>query len=118
MYSTPKPAAAKRAVPPKPNPAPVTPATTTTTTTNNALPPYSYPPPPTQMYSAPPESSTPQQYYPPPPVATAAPAGSSSSMATPGEQHDEGGSKVHSMAKKFGGNVANAAVWGFGATGK
>jgi hypothetical protein len=73
--------------------------------------PYSYPPPPTSMYQPPPSSTNyAQQSYAPPPV----------QQAYGNEEHQgqEGDGKVQNMAKKFGGKVGNAAVWGFGATCK
>lgn len=94
-----------------------TPHTYTTTTTSyqqqpyaiqpSVHQPYNYPPPPTMMYHTPP----PQQ------------VGSSSSpvvVKNDGPAADEhgDGNKVQNMAKKFGGKVGEAAVFGFGATGK
>lgn len=74
---------------------------------NNA--PYSYPPPPTSMYQPPPSSTNyAQPSYAPPPV----------QQVYEEHQGQEGDGKVQNMAKKFGGKVGNAAVWGFGATCK
>ncbi|KAI9314534.1 hypothetical protein BX666DRAFT_1967603 [Dichotomocladium elegans] len=108
------PKAAKRVVPSKPSPASVyqAPATHHTVApyqsynTSSTAPPYNYPPPPTQMYQAPPPASS--SYGAPPPVIA--------TTTTTVNTEEEGGSKVQNMAKKFGSNVANAAVWGFGAT--
>ncbi|ORE05632.1 SH3-domain-containing protein, partial [Rhizopus microsporus var. microsporus] len=60
--------------------------------------PYAYPPPPTTIYQPPP----PAQSYGPPIVAVA--------------HEEEKENKVSNLTKKFGGQVANAATWGFGAT--
>lgn len=79
---------------------------TNTTTTM----PYSYPPPPTAMYTPPPAQPPMQAYGQP----------SAVPVVANNEQHGEegGDKKVHNMARKFGGNVATAATWGFGATCK
>ncbi|KAI9266835.1 SH3 domain-containing protein [Phascolomyces articulosus] len=116
--TTPEPA--KRAVPPKP---PVStpsvhqqqqqyppPPQSSSTSTPSSVPPYSYPPPPTTMYHAPPQQPPTQAYYtPPPPGAVVQPP------PQEGPEQQEG-SKVSGMAKKFGGKVGEAAVFGFGAT--
>ncbi|KAI8971076.1 hypothetical protein BDB01DRAFT_845282 [Pilobolus umbonatus] len=79
--------------------------------------PYSYPPPPSAMYAPPPSSS-----YAPPSSSYGPPSQSSYGHPVPvipvnNEQHEEGkDTKVSNMAKKFGGHVATAATWGFGAT--
>ncbi|KAI8365113.1 hypothetical protein BD560DRAFT_402159 [Blakeslea trispora] len=89
--------------------------------------PYSYPPPPQAMYQPPP---APQTMYPPPPPASVQSYGQppppppvqsySQPPAVVANGHVEeehgGDNKVANMAKKFGGNVATAATWGFGAT--
>ncbi|SAL97257.1 hypothetical protein [Absidia glauca] len=73
--------------------------------------PYSYPPPPTMVYHQAPggvSSSSMTSYAPPPPMGSA---------VAPATTEDKGeGSKVQSMAKKFGSKVGEAAVFGFGAT--
>ncbi|KAG0176457.1 hypothetical protein DFQ29_006084 [Apophysomyces sp. BC1021] len=75
--------------------------------------PYSYPPPPTAAYYTPPPA---QNYAPVPSASGAPPPVTSQATANQGGEHGEEGNKVQSMAKKFGGNVATAATWGFGAT--
>lgn len=88
-----------------------------------APPPNPYAPPPQQNYGPPPVQNQVNSYaapppvqnqvnsYAPPPVQQVAATGSSAPVAE--EQHE---SKVSSLGKKFAGNVANAATWGFGAT--
>lgn len=72
--------------------------------------PYSYPPPPTAMYTPPPAQPPAQAYGQPSAVVP---------NQQPHEGEGEGGDKkVAHMAKKFGGHVATAATWGFGATCK
>lgn len=87
----------KRSPPPKPVPI------------NSApTPPYSYPPPPTAIY------------HPPPPAQVVGPSQTvivTQAQPTEGAENNEHG-KVANMAKKFGGHVGTAALWGFGATGK
>ncbi|KAG2232989.1 hypothetical protein BDF21DRAFT_459179 [Thamnidium elegans] len=82
---------------------------------NSTNQPYNYPPPPTAMYQPPPQlpvqsygqqQQPVQSYGQPPPVANAVAA----------TEEEGGDKKVHNMAKKFGGHVATAATWGFGAT--
>lgn len=77
---------------------------------NNTQQPYSYPPPPTAMYQAPPMQPPAQSYAQPSSVPVVAQPGA--------EGGQEGDKKVQNMAKKFGGHVATAATWGFGATRK
>ncbi|CEP14030.1 hypothetical protein [Parasitella parasitica] len=79
-------------------------------TQNTTMMPYSYPPPPTVMY-APPPSQPPMQAYGQP---SAVPVVANNQEQQHGEEG--GDKKVHNMAKKFGGNIATAATWGFGAT--
>ncbi|KAI8371201.1 hypothetical protein EDC96DRAFT_501788 [Choanephora cucurbitarum] len=91
-------------------PSPPPPQQHYTTETQNT--PYHYPPPPQAMYQPPPPP--PAQNYGPPPAQN---YGQSSTVVTHTEEEDHGGDKkVANMAKKFGGNVATAATWGFGAT--
>ena len=91
--------------------------------------PYHYPPPPQAMYQPPLPSTQnygqpPVQNYGPPPVQNYGPPpvqnyGQSSTVVAHTEEEEHGGDKkVANMAKKFGGNVATAATWGFGATCK
>ncbi|KAF7731464.1 hypothetical protein EC973_000272 [Apophysomyces ossiformis] len=75
--------------------------------------PYSYPPPPTGPYYAPPPA---QPYIPAPSTSGAPPPVAAAQAQNQVGEHGEEGSKVQNMAKKFGGNVATAATWGFGAT--
>lgn len=75
--------------------------------------PYSYPPPPTALYQAPPMQPPIQSYGQPSSVPVI--AQQQAPVTAEGEQGDK---KVQNMAKKFGGNVATAATWGFGATRK
>lgn len=89
------------------------------TSTPTTTPPYSYPPPPTAAIYQPPP---PSQSYNQPPVAMyqsqpPAVSGASGAAGAAGTE-EEGDKKVHNMAKKFGGHVATAATWGFGATRK
>lgn len=95
------------------------PSFSTSTPTNT--PPYSYPPPPTTaIYQPPPPSQSyyqPPQSYSQPPVVATYQAQSPATVAAAGTE-EEGDKKVHNMAKKFGGHVATAATWGFGATRK
>ncbi|KAI8966926.1 hypothetical protein BDF20DRAFT_349866 [Mycotypha africana] len=78
---------------------------------------YSQPPPSNAIYTPPPAYPPSQAYSQPPPPA-AGPVvvnhvvGPSSTPAEGEEQQD----KVANIAKKFGGRVATAATWGFGAT--
>ncbi|KAI8379489.1 SH3 domain-containing protein [Radiomyces spectabilis] len=98
--------AAKPRVPPVPSP---TGSSSVKSAMPSNLPPYSYPAPPTAMYHQPPPPGQPPvaQYAPPPVVAA---------QEISGAPNPDGENKVHNMAKKFGGHVATAATWGFGAT--
>lgn len=73
----------------------------------------SYATPPANNYAPPPIQNQVNSYAAPPPVQHV--ASTSSAPAAVEEQHE---SKVSSLGKKFAGNVANAATWGFGATSK
>lgn len=96
------------------------PSFSTSTPTNT--PPYSYPPPPTAaIYQPPPpqtyNTSSSTSYYNQP--AYNQPPVAQPPVTTVAATEEEGGDKkVHNMAKKFGGHVATAATWGFGATRK
>ncbi|KAL7321339.1 hypothetical protein PS15m_001120 [Mucor circinelloides] len=73
----------------------------------------SYAPPPAQNNSyAPPPIQNQVNSYAPPPVQQV--ASTSSAPAAVEQPHEE--NKVASFGKKLGGNVMNAATWGFGAT--
>ncbi|KAI7863313.1 hypothetical protein BDF14DRAFT_1845017 [Spinellus fusiger] len=121
--ATPTPPKAKRPTIPSPQPS-------NSAKTSMAAPtslPYSYPPPPTAIYHAPPPITSATQataaYYSTPPVTSvyATPPNHvyqspSAAPAAPPAPEEDGQNKVANMAKKFGGNVATAATWGFGAT--
>ncbi|KAI9475627.1 MAG: hypothetical protein EXX96DRAFT_574007 [Benjaminiella poitrasii] len=97
---------------------------------SSPLPPkqdtYNYPPPPQQYnsYAPPPPQATAtytppppaqqQMSYAPPPIQQMASTSSAPAVVEQQQQHEE--SKLASFGKKFAGNVANAATWGFGAT--
>ncbi|KAL0077537.1 hypothetical protein J3Q64DRAFT_1768139 [Phycomyces blakesleeanus] len=108
-------AKAKRAVPP-----PAVKAATLPPSQSTSNVPYSYPPPPTAIYHNPPPATN--IYHNPPPATTMI----TSAYPVPGTvqqqqqqqqpQAPEEENKVSNMAKKFGGHVATAATWGFGAT--
>ncbi|GAA5797825.1 hypothetical protein HPULCUR_003220 [Helicostylum pulchrum] len=95
------------------------PAFSTSSNTSSATPvaqsynstnqPYSYPPP-TAMYQPPPQLPVQSYGQPQPP----APAPVTNGVVA--TEEEGGDKKVHNMAKKFGGHVATAATWGFGAT--
>lgn len=80
--------------------------------------PYVYPPPPTTLYQPPPAT---QMYSQPPPVtqvyAQPPPPAQAYNQAQPvATQEEDKENKVSNITKKFGGQVATAATWGFGAT--
>ncbi|KAI7897602.1 SH3 domain-containing protein [Cokeromyces recurvatus] len=91
-------------IPPSSNKPPMTANTTTIATM-----PYSYPPPPTTIYAPPPPTQPPSQIY-------GQPSSTTVIVQQQQQEQSEGGDRVASMAKKFGGHVATAATWGFGAT--
>ncbi|KAI9283230.1 hypothetical protein BY458DRAFT_495841 [Sporodiniella umbellata] len=106
----PPPIKAKRPPQPPIKPDNNTPSYGTTTTTTTQMP-YIYPPPPTTLYQPPPITHT---YTPPPLQAYPPPAGTVTQPAAVAPAEEE--SKVSNITKKFGGQVATAATWGFGAT--
>ncbi|CAO3699425.1 unnamed protein product [Rhizopus stolonifer] len=80
--------------------------------------PYVYPPPPTTLYQPPPAT---QMYGQPPPVtqvyAQPPPPTQAYNQTQPvATQEEDKENKVSNITKKFGGQVATAATWGFGAT--
>ncbi|KAI9357420.1 SH3 domain-containing protein [Pilaira anomala] len=92
------------------------PSFSTSNSTSNAVvnnQPYSYPPPPTAMYQPPPQPSSSNYQQQQQPVQA---YGQPAPVVVANHEEEGGDKKVHNMAKKFGGHVATAATWGFGAT--
>ena len=76
--------------------------------------PYVYPPPPTTLYQPPPPSQPYNvQSYAPPPIQAYT---QQPQQPVAVQQEEEKENKVSNLTKKFGGQVATAATWGFGAT--
>ncbi|KAG1504599.1 hypothetical protein G6F54_000895 [Rhizopus delemar] len=108
----PPPIKAKRPQPPsKPNTTTMHDNNTPTFTPNQ---PYVYPPPPTTLYQPPPPSQPYNvQSYAPPPIQAYT---QQPQQPVAVQQEEEKENKVSNLTKKFGGQVATAATWGFGAT--
>lgn len=106
------PIKAKRPQPPsKPNTTTMHDNNTPTFTPNQ---PYVYPPPPTTLYQPPPPSQPYNvQSYAPPPIQAYT---QQPQQPVAVQQEEEKENKVSNLTKKFGGQVATAATWGFGAT--
>ncbi|KAI9013925.1 hypothetical protein CLU79DRAFT_767613 [Phycomyces nitens] len=102
------PTKAKRIVPPPATKAPIP------LPTSNV--PYHYPPPPTAIYHNPPPATAMSTAYPAPVAAMSSAYPVPATVQQQQPQAPEEENKVSNMAKKFGGHVATAATWGFGAT--
>ncbi|KAG0734172.1 hypothetical protein G6F23_012639 [Rhizopus arrhizus] len=107
----PPPIKAKRPQPPS---KPITTMHDNNTPTFTPNQPYAYPPPPTTLYQPPPPSQPYNvQSYAPPPIQAYT---QQPQQPVAVQQEEEKENKVSNLTKKFGGQVATAATWGFGAT--